>query len=99
MNLDELERLHRARGLEDDSCQQFCDAVALAFPALLALARDGERYRWLRDNKLKHNGDAWHWVPGEPLWDTNLDAAIDAMKERTEAVSEWKMVPDSGREG
>ena len=88
MNLDELERLHRARGLEDDSCQQFCDAVALAFPALLALARDGERHRMARtlfsvedvETALR---DSENFVA---LEEENLkyDAAIDAaMKERT----------------
>ncbi len=93
MNLDELKRLYEARSLEDDSCQQFCDAVALAFPALLALARDGERYRWLRN--FERPKDFYSSSPdwqvskaqggfGEVYRKEHLDAAVDAaMKERT----------------
>ena len=47
MNLDELERLHRKavggdwRNLPSNMLNEIWEA----FPALLALARDGERYR------------------------------------------------------
>lgn len=40
-------------------------------------ALDAKRYRWLKEHKLGYNGVAWHWKPGEPLWDDNIDAAID----------------------
>ena len=48
----------------------------------LAAARaDAERYRWLRTNKLMHNGEAWTWATGNGrtiLTLPDLDAAIDA---------------------
>lgn len=46
------------------------------------LRADAERYRWLRANKLRYNGTAWHWHPSEPLFEPNLDAAIDAARAR-----------------
>ena len=45
--------------------------------------KDAERYRWLRDNKFKHNGHSLV-LTGPILWDETLDQAIDtAMKEKT----------------
>ena len=57
MNLDELERLHRKavggdwRNLPSNMLNEIWEA----FPALLALARDGERYRWLREHTSLRN--------------------------------------------
>lgn len=48
MNLDELEWLHRKAVGGDwrNLPSNMLDEIWKAFPALLALARDGERYRW-----------------------------------------------------
>ena len=45
---------------------------------LAEASKDAERYRWLCANKLRYNGVAWHWHPSEPLFDPDLNAAIDA---------------------
>lgn len=63
---------------------KYIAALHNAFPALLALARDGERYRWLRDNTDAVNAwdrrqDGWGGGCGPDY----LDGRIDAMKERT----------------
>ena len=89
MNLDELERLHaeivdnKARGndvkagwLRRDLKEHFAEN----FPALLALARDGERYRWAKDNLFigyVFQDDV------SSMSDLDIDASINAMKERT----------------
>ena len=42
--------------------------------------KDAERYRWLRDNKFRHNGHCLA-LTGQILWETDLDNACDqAMK-------------------
>ena len=42
--------------------------------------KDAERYRWLRDNKFRHNGHCLA-LTGQILWETDLDKACDqAMK-------------------
>ena len=49
MNLDELERLHRKAVGGDwrNLPSNMLDEIWKAFPDLLALARDGERYRYV----------------------------------------------------
>lgn len=87
MNLDELELLHRDVEAGWESASTLGAALHNAFPALLALARDGERYRWLRDNLHTGNdGDlppmiylADGGVYDEPTKEV-LDAAIDAAR-------------------
>lgn len=44
---------------------------------IAALRTDAERYRWLRENKFKHNGHCLA-LTGPILWETTLDAAVDA---------------------
>lgn len=84
MNLDELEEAHRKLNAYDEpfvghELAHCTGLINRAFPALLALARDGERYRWLRENL---GTKVSHWFCTDRA--EKLDAAIDAaMKERT----------------
>jgi len=59
-------------------------ALHNAFPALLALARDGERYRWLRLSKRIGNWNISQWTQAEGRFveksEAALDAAIDAAR-------------------
>lgn len=73
---DERVRYQCSRG--SCVCIEHSYAIREQAAALLrSLAANDRRYRWLVANKLRHNGSAWHWQPGEPLWDESLDAAID----------------------
>lgn len=98
--LDELERVYMVVSGshavdEGEEWKDSADALYAAFPSLLALARDGVRYRWLRDRRAyvaiaphsehvprnQRTGWTTRLITGN---DENMDAAIDAaMKERT----------------
>lgn len=77
MNLDELELLHRAVEGGYCSAPELGDALQRAFPALLALARDGERYRTTRLLASRGKLPPEWW---EGFTERELDAAIDAAR-------------------
>lgn len=54
-----------------------------------ALRTDTERYRWLREHKFKHNGHCFA-LTGPILWETTLDAAIDAAMKQAALRKEEK---------
>ena len=78
---DEAKRLLQIDGVQYDACLAERDEWKRKAEEA---ARNSARYRWLKANKLGHNDQAWHWVPGEPLWNRDLDAAID---ERIAAIA------------
>ena len=87
MTLEQPEALRLADWLERRTNVMLQDGQAAAELRRLvaeveALRADAERYRWLRDNKFKHNGHCLALI-GPILWEETLDAAIDAAKEKT----------------